>query len=88
MRAPDMTIRERVATAIDEACPGDKGLAAITAFLKAAAEPDENGVRWHMKPVEPTQEMLAIASHTPLGPGGTAPYRAMLDASPKFEWDK
>lgn len=53
-----MTIRERVATAIMEACPGMKGHAAINAFLAGAAEPDEDGISWHMRPDEATEEMV------------------------------
>ena len=60
----DMTIREKVALAIDVAAHGMKGHDAIATFLEAAAEPDENGIRWHMRPDEATEEMLQGACKT------------------------
>lgn len=50
--------------------------AAITAFLKAAAENS-----WHMRPDEPTGEMADY-------PTARVIWREMLAAAPKFEWDK
>ena len=60
----------------------------ITAFLEAAAEPDEQtGTRWHMRPDEATYKMI-VAGDTIRVPDGfmDSRYKAMLAAAPKFEW--
>lgn len=101
-----MTIREKVARAIC-ATVGDHhfvdaawdehidfAVAAITAFLEAAAEQG-----WHMRPDEPSPEMrhaAFVAMDKPHAMGEpkarafdcVVGYRAMLDAAPEFEWDK
>ncbi len=102
-----MTIREKVALAISRTgIPVIEAYsmadAAITAFLEAAAEPDEDdGISWHMRPDEVTEEMVEGACKThkvgkPMKDGmGECPYfigrrktyRAMQAASPKFVWD-
>ena len=77
-----MTIPTKVARAIDDARFSSsfdaQATAAINAFLAAAAEEG-----WHMRPDEATEEMVKVS-------GSYCPetYRAMLAASPKFEWNK
>ncbi len=74
--------------------------AAITAFLAAAAEPDEQtGISWHMRSDEVTADMkhaafLAMDNAACRGdPKARAwdcvvGHRAMLAAAPEFEWDR
>ncbi len=107
-----MTIREKVARTIDpeawsfwdkhgmERQRCDETLAitddAITAFLKAAAEPDEHGRTWHMRRDEATEEMAHAANGFSYVSEYTMrqdkelidKYRAILEAGPPFEWDK
>jgi hypothetical protein len=73
----------------------EMGTAAITAFLEAAAEPDEQtGVSWHMRPDEATEAIIRAGKKVKfLEPDLSTGYpdkiyRAMLAAAPEFEWDK
>ena len=85
-----MAIRQKVTRAINAArfssaydAPAN---AAITAFLEAAAEEG-----WRMCRDEATEEMGQQGKNEWWKPNnGTVQdvYRAMLAASPKFEWDK
>ncbi len=98
-----MTIRERVARALAAEDGNDfhssynfLATAAITAFLKAAAEPDEHGHTWHMRRDEATEEMAHAANGFSYVSEYTMrqdkelidKYRAILEAGPPFEWDK
>ncbi len=53
-------------------------LAAINAFLEAAAEQG-----WHMRPDEATEEMVGAVQS---GGWQVQDYRAMLAAAPEFKW--
>ena len=79
-----MTIAQKVARAINGANYGGKGIAAITAFLEAAAEQG-----WHMRPDEATPGMFMkpaeIDENWRKNMGLGRVYRTMLDAAPKFE---
>ena len=95
-----MTIREKVALVIAKKTNISCGAAwdftdpIITAFLAAAAEPDEEtGISWHMRPDVATETMLsdhqvALLSYAPVGRVAylREAYRAMLAAAPEFEW--
>ena len=69
---------------------------AIVAFLEAAAEPDERGVSWHMRPDEATEEMTSVTKEKETIVAGIyrsreflkEGYHAMLAVAPEFEWDK
>ena len=83
-----MTIREKVALALRYAKLEDDDVdVAVTAFLEAAAEPDEQtGISWHMRPDEATGAMQEAGMGED-GPNCPEPsWRAMCNAAPEFEW--
>ena len=96
---PDGSVHNR-----EKPCPyGPDAAAAITAFLEAAAEPDENGIRWHMRPDKATEEMdiaglddpnadycdqCMQTGHTRNSGFPSVVYDVMLAAAPEFEWGR
>ncbi len=74
------SILEAVDQAICEADPVEEADAAITAFLKAAAE---RGWRMARDEATPNMAIKCLPQNT-----GRVNYRTMLEAAPRFEWDK
>lgn len=62
--------------------------AAITAFLQAAAIPDQDGRTWHIRPDEPTDAMRKIGDVAWMEEKPASYiYRAMCEAAPTYELD-